>query len=263
MDAKTGLKSSVEVSVVFPAYNEADALKGALEKVTEALNEIARSYEIIIAEDGSTDGTAQLAAALAEKHLFVKHIHGEKRLGRGTALKNAFKQSSGEILIYMDLDLATDLKHLKTLVGALEFEGYDFATGSRMLPQSNVERSSTRNIASKTYNFMVRALLGSKVKDHQCGFKAFRREPLMKLLDEVGAGHWFWDTEILVRAQHRGYNIKEIPVSWRGGRETKVRLLKDSWNMFWQAFSLWWHLKMQQLRRLSFFYQKEKRSGNK
>ncbi len=263
MDAKTGLKSSVEVSVVFPAYNEADALKGAVEKVAEALNEIARSYEIIIAEDGSTDGTAQLAAALAEKHLYVKHIHGEKRLGRGTALKNAFKQSSGEILVYMDLDLATDLKHLKTLVGALEFEGYDFATGSRMLPQSNVERSSTRNIVSKTYNFMVRALLGSKVKDHQCGFKAFRREPLMKLLDEVGAGHWFWDTEILVRAQHRGYNIKEIPVSWRGGRETKVRLLKDSWNMFWQAFSLWWHLKMQQLRRLSFFYQKEKRSGNK
>jgi hypothetical protein len=245
MNAETRLKSSVEVSVVFPAYNEADALEAAVEKVTKALNEFARSYEIIIAEDGSTDGTDKLAAALAERYPFVKHIHGEKRLGRGTALKNAFKQSSGEVLVYMDLDLATDLKHLKTLVGAVEFEGYDFATGSRMLPQSNVERSSTRNIASKTYNFMVRALLGSKVKDHQCGFKAFRREPLMKLLDEVGAGHWFWDTEILVRAYLRGYKIKEIPVSWRGGRETKVRLLKDSLNMFWQAFSLWWRLKVQ------------------
>ncbi len=245
MDAKIGLKSSVEVSVVFPAYNEADALEAAVEKVTKALNEFARSYEIIIAEDGSTDGTDKKAAALAEKHPYVRHIHGEKRLGRGTALKNAFKQSNGEVLVYMDLDLATDLKHLKSLVGAVEFEGYDFATGSRMLPQSNVERSSTRNIASKTYNLVVRALLGSKVKDHQCGFKAFRREPLMKLLDEVGAGHWFWDTEILVRAYLRGYKIKEIPVSWRGGRETKVRLLKDSLNMFWQAFSLWWRLKVQ------------------
>jgi glycosyltransferase involved in cell wall biosynthesis len=245
MNAETQLKGSVEVSVVFPAYNEADALEIAVEKVTKALNEFARSYEIIIAEDGSTDGTDKLAAALAEKHPFVKHIHGEKRLGRGTALKNAFKQSSGEVLVYMDLDLATDLKHLKSLVGAVEFEGYDFATGSRMLPQSNVERSGTRHIASKTYNFMVGALLGSKVKDHQCGFKSFRREPLMKLLDEVGAGHWFWDTEILVRAHLRGYKIKEIPVSWRGGRETKVRLLKDSLNMFWQAFSLWWRLKLQ------------------
>jgi glycosyltransferase involved in cell wall biosynthesis len=245
MNAETRLKSSVEVSIVFPAYNEADALEAAVEKVTEALSEFARSYEIIIAEDGSTDGTDKLAAALAEKYPFVKHIHREKRLGRGTALKNAFKQSSGEVLVYMDLDLATDLKYLKALVGAVESEGYDFATGSRMLPESNVERSGTRHIASKTFNFMVRALLGSKVKDHQCGFKAFRREPLMQVLDEVGAGHWFWDTEILVRAYLRGYKIKEIPVSWRGGRETKVRLLKDSLNMFWQAFSLWWHLKVQ------------------
>jgi len=245
MDAKTGLKSSVEVSVVFPAYNEADALEAAVEKGTKALNEFARSYEIIIAEDGSTDGTDKLAAALAEKHPFVKHIHGEKRLGRGTALKNAFKQSSGEVLVYMDLDLATDLKHLKSLVGAVEFEGYDFATGSRMLPKSIAQRSGTRHIASKTYNFMVRVLLGSKVKDHQCGFKAFQREPLMQLLDEVDAGHWFWDTEILVRAHRKGYKIKEIPVSWRGGRETKVKLLKDSLNMGWQILSLWWHLKLQ------------------
>ena len=245
MNAETGVKSSVRVTVVFPAYNEADALEAAVEKVTKALNEFARSYEIIIAEDGSTDGTDKLATTLAEKYPFVKHIHREKRLGRGTALKNAFKQSSGEILVYMDLDLATDLKHLKALVGAVEFEGYDFATGSRMLPESNVERSGTRNIASKTYNFVVRTLLGSKVKDHQCGFKAFRREPLMQLLDEVGASHWFWDTEILVRAHLRGYKVKEIPVSWRGGRDTKVRLLKDSLSMFWQAFSLWWRLKVQ------------------
>jgi glycosyltransferase involved in cell wall biosynthesis len=245
MNTETGIKGSVRVSVVFPAYNEADSLEAAVDEVTQALNEFTRSYEIIIAEDGSTDGTDKLAAALAEKYPFVKHIHGEKRLGRGAALKNAFKQSSGEVLVYMDLDLATDLEHLKTLVEAVESEGYEFATGSRMLPESNVKRSGTRHLASKTYNFMVRAVLGSKVKDHQCGFKAFRREPLMQLLDEVEANHWFWDTEILVRAYSRGYKIKEIPVSWKGGRETKVRLLQDSLNMGWQIFLLWWHLKVQ------------------
>jgi len=245
MNAETRLKGSLEISVVFPAYNEAASLETAVEKVTQALNEFASSYEIIIAEDGSTDGTDKLSAALAAKSAFVKHIHGEKRLGRGAALKNAFKQSSGEVLVYMDLDLATDVKYLKSLVEAVEYEGYDFATGSRLLPESNVKRSGTRHLASKTYNFMVRALLGSEVKDHQCGFKAFRREPLMQLLDEVGANHWFWDTEVLVRAYRRGYKIKEIPVSWKGGRETKVRLLQDSLNMGWQIISLWWHLKMQ------------------
>src|SRR4030043_253673 len=114
MKVETGSKSSVGVSVVFPAYNEADALEAAVEKVAQALNEFAHSYEIIIAEDGSTDGTDKAAAALAEKYPFVKHLHGEKRLGRGTALKNAFKQSSGEVLVYMDLDLATDVKHLRS-----------------------------------------------------------------------------------------------------------------------------------------------------
>jgi glycosyltransferase involved in cell wall biosynthesis len=245
MNAEKRLMDSVRVSVVFPAYNEADTLETAVDKVTQVLNEFTRSYEIILAEDGSTDGTDKLATALAEKYPFVKHVHGEKRLGRGTALKNAFKQSNGKVLVYMDLDLATDLDHLRSLVEAVEYEGYDFATGSRLLTESNVKRSGTRHLASKTYNFMVRVLLGSEIKDHQCGFKAFKREPLIQLLDAVGAKHWFWDTEILVRAYRRGYKIKEIPVSWKGGHETKVRLLQDSLNMGWQIISLWWHLKMQ------------------
>jgi len=245
MDAQTAMKASVRVSVVFPAYNEAANLELAVEKVTQALDEFTRFYEIIIAEDGSTDGSDKIAAVLAEKYNFVRHIHGEKRLGRGAALKNAFKQSSGEVLVYMDLDLATNLEHLKELVEAVESEGYDFATGSRLLPESKVKRSRTRNIVSKTYNFMVRELLGSKVGDHQCGFKAFRRELLMVLLDEVMANHWFWDTEVLVRGYRRGYRIKEIPISWKGGRETKVRLIRDSFNMGYQLLSLWWHLKRQ------------------
>jgi len=245
MTTETKLKSPVEVSIVFPAYNEADALEAAVEKVIKALNEFARSYEIIIAEDGSTDGTDKLAGALAMKYSFIKHIHEEKRLGRGTALKNSFKKSSGEVLVYMDLDLATDLKHLKPLVDAVEYEGYDFAIGSRMLSESKVERSRTRQIASKSYNFLVRAMLGSKVKDHQCGFKAFRREPLMQLLDEVTARHWFWDTELLVRAFRKGYKIKEIPVEWKGGRETKVSLLRDSFSMAGQVIKLWWQRKRQ------------------
>jgi glycosyltransferase involved in cell wall biosynthesis len=245
MTTETKLKSPVEISVVFPAYNEADALETAVEKVTRALNEFARSYEIIIAEDGSTDGTDKVAAILSERYSFIKHLHGEKRLGRGTALKNAFKKSNGKTIIYMDVDLATDVGQIKFLVRAIEEEGYDFTIGSRMLSESKVERSRTRQITSKSYNFLVRALLGSKVKDHQCGFKAFRREVLMQLLDEVTARHWFWDTEILVRAFRKGYKIKEIPVEWKSGRETKVRLFKDSFSMAGQVIKLWWQLKRQ------------------
>ncbi len=242
----------VKVSVVLPTYNEADSIEAAVTKVMNALRTYDGAYEIIIAEDGSTDGTDKKAAALAARFPgVVKHIHEEKRLGRGNALKNAFKQSGGSILVYMDVDLATDVRHLEALIRSVEVEGYDIATGSRMLAESRVKRSGTRHIASRTYNLLVRGLLGSKVKDHQCGFKAFKREPLMLLLDEVGARHWFCDTEILVRAHRRGYRIKEIPVNWQGGKETKVRLMKDSLNMFEQVFILWWHLKVRK-SRLSF-----------
>ena len=234
----------VKVSVVLPAHNEADTLETAVAEIAKALDEYAGTHEIVIAEDGSTDGTDKKADLLAERFPFVRHLHSDERLGRGKALNNAFKQCNGEVLVYMDVDLATDVKQLKEIVDSVGVEGYDFATGSRMLPESSVERSGTRSMASKAYNFMVRAVLGSKLKDHQCGFKAFQREPLMQILDEVGANHWFWDTEILVRAHRRGYRIKEIPVSWTGGRETKVRLFKDSLNMGWQIFSLWWHLKL-------------------
>ena len=143
----------------------------------------------------------------------------------------------------MDLDLATNIKHLKPLVEAILVEGFDFATGSRMLPESKVERTLRRSISSKTYNFLVRHMLGSKLRDHQCGFKAFRREPALQLINEVGANHWFWDTEILVRAARKGYKLKEIPVEWKSGRKTKVNLFKDSYNMGKQVFKLWWKFK--------------------
>ena len=234
----------VAVSVVLPAYNEADYLEPAVTKISQALKDYGHPYGIIIAEDGSTDGTDKKAAQLAQSVPFVRHIHREKRLGRGTALNNAFGQSSGEVLVYMDLDLATDLRYLAPLVDAIAVEGYDFSTGSRMLRESKAERTLKRSISSKTYNFLVRAMLGSKLRDHQCGFKAFKREPLLALLGEVDATHWFWDTEILVRAHIHGYRIKEIAVEWKSGRGTKVNFFKDSWSMFRQIVGLWWKLKV-------------------
>lgn len=237
-------ENKVTISVVLPAYNEADKLETAVEKISQALKENGYSFEIILAEDGSTDGTAERAEEMVKKFSYVRHIHREKRQGRGTALKNAFKQCRGEVFVYMDLDLSTDLKYLKPLIETITIGGYDFSTGSRMLPESKVERSRSRSISSKTYNFLVRHMLGSKLRDHQCGFKAFKREPVLALLDEVEATHWFWDTELMVRANRRGYKIKEIPVEWKTGTNTKVNLLKDSWNMFKQIMKLWWKLKV-------------------
>lgn len=244
MTTSTQIPQSVQVSLVLPAYNEVEYLSPAVEKTMQALNGFAQSYEVIVAEDGSTDGTAERAEELAQKYPCVKHIHRDARLGRGTALNNAFRQSHGRVLVYMDLDLATDLKYLQPLVESISVEHYDFATGSRMLPQSKAERTFSRSVSSKTYNFLVRHLLGSKLRDHQCGFKAFSREPLLGLLDEVQATHWFWDTEVMVRGYRHGLKIKEIAVEWHSGKGTKVSLVKDSRDMFRQILGLWWKLRV-------------------
>jgi glycosyltransferase involved in cell wall biosynthesis len=235
---------TIQVSLVLPAYNEVNYLDIAIEKSSQALNQFVKSFELIIAEDGSTDGTAEHAKEMAQKNPFIKSIHRDQRLGRGTALNNAFKQSRGQVLVYMDLDLATDIKFLQPLVEAITIENYDLSTGSRMLPESKAERTFSRSISSKSYNFLVRHILGSELRDHQCGFKAFKREAVLGLLDEVEAKHWFWDTEILVRAQHHGFKVKEIAVEWKSGKGTKVNLLKDSWNMFRQIMRLWWKMKI-------------------
>lgn len=242
--SEADLLMNCEVSLVLPAYNEVHRLENTVKNTIATLQKITPSFEIIIAEDGSTDGTDKIARNLADKYPFVVHLHSDERQGRGKALNRAFKTAKGGILCYIDVDLATDLKHLAELIDTIRHEGYDFATGSRMLKESDVERSLKREIASKGFNFLTRTFLKSKLYDHQCGFKAFKREPLFDLLDAVNDEHWFWDTELLVRAQQRGYKIKELPVKWQHSGTTKVDLFKDVIEMGTHIISLWRELRL-------------------
>lgn len=225
--------------MVLPAYNEAANIEKAVLVTAETLFKTTDQFEIIIAEDGSTDGTDRMASKLAKQYAYVVHLHSDKRQGRGKALNRAFKAASGEVLCYIDVDLATDMRYLEKLIRAVSTEGYDFATGSRMMPESDAKRPFKREFASKGYNFLVRLFLRSKLYDHQCGFKAFRKEALFELLDEVENDHWFWDTEVLVRAQHKGYRVIEFPVCWRHGGSSKVNLAKDVKGMGSEIFRLW------------------------
>ncbi|AEA47373.1 dolichyl-phosphate beta-glucosyltransferase [Archaeoglobus veneficus] len=230
-------RNEISVSVVLPAYNEASRLENAVGEVVKALDAAGYNYEVIIAEDGSTDGTAEIAAKLADGNR-IRHLHSDERLGRGKALMRAFEAARGSIVAYLDVDLSTDLKHLKELIDAIAIEGYDIAIGSRLAKGSRAERPVKRDVASKGYNFLVRFLLGSKIKDHQCGFKAFRRDIVLSLGKRAKDTHWFWDTEVLVLAQQEGLRIKEIPVEWRHGGATKVRFWKDIVYMFRQILRM-------------------------
>jgi glycosyltransferase involved in cell wall biosynthesis len=231
---------ATEVSAVLPVYNDRGALEHAVPESLAVLERITDSFELIVAEDGSTDGSPEFVKGWEKKDGRVRLFHSDERLGRGKALNRAFAASNGRIVCYYDVDLATDMQHLEQLINAIR-EGSDIATGSRLMPGSDALRTAERAIASRGYNTLVRTILGSRLYDHQCGFKAFNREKLLHLLSLVKADHWFWDTEVLVRAQRAGYHIKEIPVRWRPGTGTTVRL-KDVFSMGSDILRLWWQL---------------------
>ena len=238
---------AVEVSLVFPAYNEVAGLERAIAAADAEVSRIAASYEIIVAEDGSSDGTDELARRLSETNRNLRHLHSDERLGRGGALTRAFWESRGEILAYMDVDLSTGMSSLRPLIDSIR-DGWDICTGSRMMQGSLVKRSMTRKVSSWAYNQMIRILFDTGVHDHQCGFKAFNRRSLLAILGEVEDTHWFWDTEVLAVANSRGYKIREIPITWVEDRGTTVNLFRDSLKMCFKAFAFKMRIARDQVR---------------
>jgi len=227
----------IAVSVVVPAYNQKDKLEGCVEAVKRSLQDAnIREFEIIIAEDGSRDGSFEEANRLWRKYPFVKVSHVNKKSGRGSAVCRGFVEATGEVLAYIDADQATETSHLPALIDAARKTG--IATGSRYLKKSAASRGARRLVFSRVFNWLVRALLGSKVSDHQCGFKAFRRGVAKDLCARTKEKHWLWDTEILVLAQRQGLVVSEIPVVWREQGNTTVRFKNDVWDMFWGIMRL-------------------------
>ncbi len=235
---------TVEVSVVLPAYNEERTIQQAVSDTIETLSSFlpAGRYEIIIIEDGCDDRTPELAWQMAEEDNRIQHIHSSKRLDKGKALEQAFNEASGDILVYFDTDVATDLRYLKELVESVRSGEHDIAIGSRLIRDFEAERPLKRDILSRGYNLLARLFLRSPIRDHQCGFKAFDQEVIDTLVAEVEATHWFWDTEVLVRAQYAGYRIREFPVEWSSKEDSAVHPAPAVFTMGSQLLRLWWQL---------------------
>ena len=229
-----------EVTAIIPVYNDRQSLERALPATIGILSGISPAFEILVAEDGSTDGSADFVRDFSRGDDRIRLLHSDIRQGRGRALNRAIRDARGAIVCYFDVDLATDMQHLPELILAIR-EGYYIATGSRLLPDSRIVRTGGREFASRSYNLLVRWILSSRISDHQCGFKAFNKDRIAKILPAVRSDHWFWDTELLVRSQRCGYSVAEFPVRWRAGKGTTVRV-KDIFEMGSAILRLWWQL---------------------
>ncbi len=226
------------ISIILPVYNAGELLKNNMPDIIKKMNEIKKNtrenYEIIIIEE-STDNTPIIAKRFT-KIKNIRHIHNDKRLGKGGAIERGILSSRGDKIIFMDIDLSTDLSSLPRLIEGL-YE-YDIVVGSRFHPSSIVKRPFYRRFLGFGLVLLTKSLFKIPVRDTQCGFKAFRKKSIKKIIKFVRDKEWFWDVEILYYAKKYHYKIHEIPINWRHNSQINYNVFHHVFLHFKNTFSL-------------------------
>ena len=218
---------SATVDIVLPVYNEEKALPRSIVILTDFLKSYLRNpWQIVIADNASTDDTRSVSEMLREKYPGVNYLYLPQK-GRGRALRTAWMESTADIVSYMDIDLSTDLVHFPQLMEAME-SGYDVAIGSRLSKGSRVRRSLKREVTSRGYNLLVKSMFLTQFPDAQCGFKALTRQAALAIVPKIKNNGWFFDTELLIIAAKRGYKIKSVPVRWDDDPTTTVKIVRTA-----------------------------------
>ena len=221
--------SAIEVDIVIPVFNEAHVLERSVRRVHDFFSSnCPYRWKIVIAENGSTDDTATVGRHLCEKLVALDMVViGQP--GRGRALRTAWTESRADIVSYTDVDLSTGLEAFPRLFGALIDEGYDLAVGSRLLSASHTTRGMKRQIISRGYNALLRLAFGVRFSDAQTGFKALTRAAVTDILPLAEDQSWFLDTELLVLAEHLGFRVADIPITWVDDEDSRVKIVDTAW----------------------------------
>ncbi|GMU25967.1 glycosyltransferase family 2 protein [Patescibacteria group bacterium] len=211
-------------SVIIPAYQEEKAIQRAIAETARVFQGLGVDFEIIVVDDGSRDRTSEMALRGVDGLKSVRLLRHPDNQGKGSAIRTGVASAEKDWIVFLDADLAThpsDIRHALPHVSET-----DLLIGSRSHPDSAIElqQPAYRVFSGQLFNLLgVRMYLGLPYKDTQCGFKLFRRElvPLVRGLQTDG---WVFDVELIARARQAGFRIREIPVTWRHGRETRVKL---------------------------------------
>lgn len=215
--------------LVLPVYNEEAELADSVNTLRSFLADQLTDFEwqIVVADNASTDNTLAIAKGLAAADPRVGVVHLPLK-GRGRAVKHVWRTLPADVLAYMDLDLSTDLRHFPPLVRSLQ-RGYDVAIGTRNRRASKVTgRSLLRTITSKGYIAIIKLMFPVGFTDAQCGFKAVSRRVVDTLVPRIVDDGWFFDTELLILAEEEGFKIYEEAVAWHDNPGSTVRVWKTA-----------------------------------
>jgi len=223
---------TVELSIIIPAYNEERRITRTLDQILAYLDDQRLEFEVIVVNDGSRDRTVEAAAARMAGRPACRVVSLPVNRGKGAAVRRGIQEAAGRHILFSDADLSTPIEELGRLRQALE-AGADLAIGSRALQQSQILQHQPwyREAMGKTFNLLVRAILGLSLHDTQCGFKCFTREAARKLIRLQQVEGWAFDAELLYLSRRLGMKVVEIPVRWINDTGTKVGIVRSSSQM--------------------------------
>lgn len=222
--------SAKTLDVIIPVYNEERDLGPSVTRLREFLrNHCPYKWRIVVANNASTDRTLDIAKELKAQYPGeVDYIHLDQK-GRGRALRKSWLESNADVVCYMDVDLSTNLKHLMPMVDPLFKGEYQIGIGSRLMKGARVKRQWKREVISRAYNIIVKLMFPRRhFSDAQCGFKAMTSTAAKDLLPHVQDNRWFFDSELLLRAEQQGYKIWEVPVEWIEDMDTRVKIVSTA-----------------------------------
>ncbi|HEY7200133.1 MAG TPA: dolichyl-phosphate beta-glucosyltransferase [Candidatus Dormibacteraeota bacterium] len=222
------------LSVVIPAYNEERRLPQTLSAVVAHLRSVGRPFEVVVADDGSVDRTAELAGQAGPEVRTLRLPHR----GKGGAVRAGALAARGDLILITDADLSTPIAELDRLVAALDC--CEVAIGSRHVAGSNVavRQRLDRRVMGRVFNLLVRALLLPDLRDTQCGVKLFRGDVAAIVFERCRADGFAFDVEVLSLASRLGYRVTEVPVEWRNSPDSRVRPLLDVPRMFLELLAI-------------------------
>lgn len=202
----------ISLSVIMPAYNEANRIRAAIFRTHGELSQMRCDFQIVAVDDGSTDGTGEVLEQAARELARITVVRLAANRGKGEALRRGFRQATGDLVFFLDADMDLPPEQMRLLLQVMREDGADVVIGSKMHPQSRVDYPPYRRAVSLIYYTVTRILFGLPVRDTQTGLKVFRREVLERCLPRMLVKAFAYDLELLVIAHHLGYRISEAPV---------------------------------------------------
>jgi len=217
------MESLPKLSIVFPAYNEAEGLLKALQEALAYLDARGIGGEVIVVDDGSRDATREIAREFADSHPRVRVLQHTPNRGKGYAVKQGVLAARGERHVFLDVDLATPVEEIDKLLAALD-AGAEVAIGTRYVRASAVEvkQRLPRRLMGSAFRWLARLILGLPVSDFTCGAKGFRAEAARELFGRLSEPGWAFDAELLMLAARAGRRVVEVPIRWRDVRGSTV-----------------------------------------